>query len=585
MNILAPTRRDCDGRRHCERGVANLVVLFVLLVLVTSMALGSHLIATGAIANASLALARDRALLNAKSGCVMVRADLRRVLIARLTDPIERASRPRSGFDLTTDFLADIDLPDYVTDPRPIQDPSLDPALDVVATRTRVTLLAPPDRPVFSEDGTAWNGGGMDTNGPHDTLYWFGYRTEATGQSRMGARARVVESGYVPVWIRVNSQVGETFAAGAAGGLGGGLGDLSGVDADAPIAVGAPDTFGPPRVMSMRRVGGSGQRVYLYYIKGLTRGTKVTAKWRHAGGGGTLRARVVLSDDWRRAANYDAGRDQLHTSAGWWTPVPAVGLVAVEGPPASFFFDPDMSSATGMEMAACRFREVDYFEPGSNIEITVSVPNGGSITIDNNSPRSLTFDPMENKPNVVKLPDQFGDQWWATTFFTGAVVNGSFQNVARIVRWQGQEGHPEYMSAVDGTTYRASLTNIRSRGTNRQIRVTYGGTLLPREPVEYSQSSKQWEATTIGQLGQGRWLGILVNNFVGTTTWTVRGEAGGVLDTAWVGETQTENANLASISTASAGGVGGLRPPTHLVVQAAAMAVVPTALLHVPIDE
>ncbi|MCC6743747.1 MAG: hypothetical protein IT175_07770 [Acidobacteria bacterium] len=293
---------------------------------------------------------------------------------------------------------------------------------DRVHTRTEIRQALPARQPQLDPDSKVPLG--SDRNGPHTDLYTFEYATRSTATSVYDAETVVEESGDIYALVAIDATTGDSYLAGAAGGQPGGLGMIGAVENYIlPTGTGGqptPDAFGNRiEVVGMEEFGDSGgNKVYFYKIKGLAGAAggnaEVTAVWDRQAAGLSpvaLRARVLVADHWRRAANYDADEDALRTTDADGRPIVDqpqggyYGLLVVEGPPPSAFFEPGSRPGyvrSGLPRTWFDWRGKDnvFNDPiRSQVSITVHLAGIGDFPV-NSHPyqssawRSLSIHPM-----------------------------------------------------------------------------------------------------------------------------------------------------------------------------------------------
>ena len=310
-NTRIPLRRA----RRFERGVAEYVTMIVIAVFVFGLAFGLIKIATAGMTSQAMLEALERTGRNARSGLILARKRLQPDVQARINQAIYLANQPERRVDPRATFLDDLEFPVYEYD---LEIPGAgNTDQDRVQTRTEIRQALPTRMPQMDPSG-AKIPLGTDRNGPHTDLYTFEYTTRSTATSILDAESVVEETGDIYALVAIDATTGDSYLAGAAGGLPGGLGDFGGIVEDFAFpnstAGGAPspDAFGPRiEVVSMEEFGGSGgNKVYFYKVKGLAGAAggnaEVTAVWDRVGAGLppiTLRARVIVADHWRRSAN------------------------------------------------------------------------------------------------------------------------------------------------------------------------------------------------------------------------------------------------------------------------------------------
>jgi hypothetical protein len=605
----------------------TIVIIFIVAMLVSA---GLAMRATAAMSGEAMRSARKQAELNARSGIIMARHRFEQDVRARLAQALLEANQPERRVDPRDTFLDDVELPVYEYD---LEMPfSFNTGDDRCQTRTSIELARPPRQPMIDPNGTKVPLG-SDRNGPHTDLYQFGYSTIATGTSTFEAEATIREDGTIYALVAIDATTGQAYLAGAAGGEPGGLGYLGDVDQSFafPSVSGAPptpDAFGNRiEVVSMEEFGTpGGDYAYFYKVRGLAGAAggnaEVTAVWNRPpqyGGPVTLRSRVIVADHWRRASNYDPATDALRTTTAsgvqtFYRPQGGYyGLIVVEGPTPSAFFEP--GSRQGYVMTRLPWEWFDWRSKLDNfnnplkaqVSITVHLAGIGDFPITSDNVASPlfanNFHPMASAPAVWDLePNRdgqplnpvYGEELrvgaWTSFHVT---LSGEYEGVARGGVIEGpvdnhrSEQFPvgplRWTNPATGQTLeaRAILTN---RGGRVRTATVYSGegqrTDFTNAAGVITPALETWAlgANPLQRIGTNTTAKMFIFSVDSAVQFFRVGDpVPQVTDDGpqlTVATTQIPSGQTAS------GGI--VRPPTHLSVRAAAVAVIPKAVYRVP---
>lgn len=599
-----------------ERGAAEYVTMLVIAVVVFGLAFGFIKIATAGIVSQSMLEALERTGRNARSGLILARKRLQPDVQARIAQAIYLANQPERQVDPRATFLDDLEFPVYEYDlviPGAGNGPE-----DRVATRTEIRQALPTRTPQL--DPNAKVPLGTDRNGPHTDLYTFEYTTRSTASSFHDAESVVEETGDIYALVAIDATTGDSYLAGAAGGMPGGLGDFGGVVEDFafPNATGGaptPDAFGNRiEVVSMEEFGGSGgNKVYFYKIKGLAGAAggnvEVTAVWDRGDAGltpVTLRSRIIVADHWRRAANYDAGADGLRTTNSGGAPVTYrpgggyYGLLVVEGPPPSAYFEP--GSRPGYVRSELPITWFDWQQNDldddlkRSLSITIHLAGIGDFPITN---QAFKFNPMASAPLAYDLepgttnPD-FREEWRVTGWTSFHVnLSGEYEGTARggLIEGPGGGGLNDQRFPVAPLEYTPPIPIGGSSLEGRVTQVATGGRV--RTATVYTGDGQFTDFTnaagSITPALDTYALGPNPLQRIGTNT-TAKSFSFSLLSTLSfvrpgtnipVGAPRSlpsQNVSTTHMPSGQTAAGGIVRPPTHLGVRAAAVAVVPKAV-------
>ena len=627
-NLRRQIARTPRRPRRSERGYTGMYVTIVMIFIVAMLvSAGLAMRATAAMSGEAMRSARKQAELNARSGIIMARHRFEQDVRTRLAQALLEANQPERRIDPRDTFLDDVELPVYEYD---LEMPfSFNTGDERCRTRTTIELARPPRQPMIDPNGTKVPLG-SDRNGPHTDLYQFGYSTIATGTSTFDAESTIREDGTIYALVAIDATTGQAYLAGAAGGEPGGLGFLGDVDQNfvfpsVPGGAPTPDAFGNRiEVVSMEEFGTTGGNyAYFYKVKGLAGAAggnaEVTAVWNRPpqyGGPVTLRARVIVADHWRRASNYDPATDALRTTTAsgvqtFYRPQGGYyGLIVVEGPPPSAFFEP--GSRPGYVMSRLPWEWFDWRSKLDNfnnplkaqVSITVHLAGIGDFPITSSvigSPNfQYNFHPMASAPATYDLepgednPDYVYE--WRIAAWTSfhVTLSGEYEGVARGGIIEGPTENYDEDTQFPRAPFRwtnpatGHMLEARATQSNRGGRVrtatVYSG---EGQRTDYTNAAgvitPALETCALGpnplqRIGTNTTAKMFIFSVDSSVQFFRIGDPVPEV-TEPVPQLTVATTQIPSGQTA-AGGI--VRPPTHLAVRAAAVAVIPKAIYRVP---
>jgi hypothetical protein len=619
VNRASTTSFSRRARRN-ERGAAEYVTMIVIAVVVFGLAFGLIKIATAGMTSQAMLEALERTGRNARSGLILARKRLQPDVQARINQAIYLANQPERRIDPRATFLDDLEFPVYEYD---LEIPGAgNTDQDRVVTRTEIRQALPTRMPQMDPSG-AKIPLGTDRNGPHTDLYTFEYVTRSTATSLLDAESVVEETGDIYALVAIDATTGDSYLAGAAGGLPGGLGDFGGIVEDFAFpnatAGGAPspDAFGNRiEVVSMEEFGGSGgNKVYFYKIKGLAGAAggnaEVTAVWDRSDAGltpFTLRARVIVADHWRRAANYDPAADALRTTnpggaPGTYRPGGGYyGLLVVEGPPPSAFFEQGSRQGymrTELPIAWFDWQQNDLDDDlKRSLSITIHLAGIGDFPI---ASQAFKFNPMVSAPLAYDLEPgptnpNFTDEWRVTGWTSFHVnLSGEYEGTAQGGLIEGPGGGTgidqrfpqaplEYTppTPVGGPTLEGRVTQVATGGRVRTATVYTGDGQFTDFTNAAGSISPALDTYALGpnplqRIGTNTTAKSFIFSLRPTLTF-VRQGTNIVVDTPLSGNRPLQNVSTTQMPSGQSAAGGIIRPPTHLGVRASAVAVVPKAV-------
>jgi hypothetical protein len=604
-----------------ERGAAEYVTMIVIAVFAFGLAFGLIKIATAGMTSQAMLEALERTGRNARSGLILARKRLQPDVQARIAQAIYLANQPERRIDPRATFLDDLEFPVYEYD---LEIPGAgNSSEDRVATRTEIRQALPTRMPQMDPSG-AKVPLGTDRNGPHTDLYTFEYTTRSTASSILDAESVVEETGDIYAVVAIDATTGASYLAGAAGGLPGGLGDFGGIVEDfafpnVPGGAPTPDAFGNRiEVVSMEEFGGSGgNKVYFFKVKGLAGAAggnaEVTAVWDRAPymSPVSLRARVIVADHWRRAANYDAAADALRTTnpggvPGTYRPGGGYyGLLVVEGPPPSAFFE--QGSRPGYVRSEL---PVTWFDWQANdleevlkdsLTITVHLAGIGDFPIGNHA---FKFNPMASAPLAYELepgtanPD-FTKEWRVTGWTSFHVsASGEYEGTARggLIEGPGEDNSSFFPPAPlvytppggGGTALEGRVSQTATGGRVRTATVYTGDGQF----TDYTNAAGAiTPALETYALGPNPLQRIGSNTTAKSFSFSLRSTLAFFrpgsnipVPTPRSGDLPLQNVSTTQMPSGQTASGGIVRPPTHLGVRASAVAVVPKAVYRPDVE-
>jgi hypothetical protein len=351
MEGRAPVRR----RRHIGSG--EYLVVLALLLLVGMFVFSTVMSATTAVTTETARVFQDRAHWNAYSGAIEAEAEAQREVPPALEDLLARA-QATGEIDWSAPVLSGVEFPkltysyDYSSRPGCGRD-------DRAEVTGTITSVGPPQQ--LMRAGVSAGGGAE-----HFEHYGFALDLISTGYSSSGAKQVAHQTGTFYVDIEVVPGLTDPSSKGA-GGIGDGpivgvssrgwprlfaepssgftlaslsgsqmrLKDLSGrwTISGGGSAFGTPWS-GPPAVFRMDRLGfDSGNRPYVFYLKGLPPGTTVEQP---------ATATILGYDGWRFSPTYVAASDTYdcgdRTAQARRYGTPRYAVVVVMAPGAGHYY-------------------------------------------------------------------------------------------------------------------------------------------------------------------------------------------------------------------------------------------------------
>lgn len=575
-------------RRPTERGETSFVTLLVIVLVAGAFVFGLSLYSTTAISSEASELGRSRAQANSEYGLLEARRLMIEAMKARILAIVDEANDPNSNFDLTTSFLEGIAIDDVVIAEMDVPGAANDSGVDRVSARTSIWLTAPARRPT---GGPMSRFGGTGQDGTHTDEYVFAYETTAIGKGPYEAEVTLREEGTIPARLLINLSVGEAFTKGAAdSGMPGGVGDFSSFLADRPpLVVDVPEQE-PPRFTGFQVMGNPevGQKIFVFTGKFFAAPTglapnpfmRIDARFDEK----PLQTKMLYVDTWRRDPNYDALQDALrvvHEDGTVEFVKGPDGAFAVIGPGTGAFYqasgDPQFVTPT------------DALEQQDlKIEIELLIPFVGTFS----PPETLTeyrradgtlgnyLLAANNAP--LRQPVPAAESNW------GVVTFGRlFQNGTGSPQFTGQVAFVREPEATDFPRVRAGFSHAGERLYVRSVQARGAGT-----------STRRIFRTDQGRIDESRDLSI-------TSLWNVRDGLqglGGFVptislitlthnldyaisttppnlpdDSTALTSNQSYQFNQAVIPGRLAARNGIMPGGRHLIVQIAALAVIPSA--------